>query len=70
MYFRNPTPQPVETPFGGGPITWEAFGSEMKYINMYREVSIQKEYRQKNHAFWNEYLPYVSKVGLLPIEEG
>ena len=67
---RNPTPTPVERPFGAGPITWDAFGSELNYISMYRDVAMEREYRQKNHAFWTEYMTYVSKIDPIPDTRG
>ena len=55
--FSNPTPDPVNNPLGGSTL-WPEFTYEAMDIQFFGPDSIKTmtEYRQKDYAFWGEYL--------------
>ena len=65
--FSNPTPEPVEAPLGHGPITWPALTEdELNFIWIHLDdVETRINYRQKEAAFWREYMSYVVDRELL-----
>ena len=59
--FSDPTPQPVDAPLGHGPISWPALtADELNFLWIHRDdVEARINYRQKEAAFWREYMVYV-----------
>ena len=57
FHCRNPTPSPVSNPLGGV-TTWSEFTmNDMNVLYLGAEgISNEKEYRQKEYSFWNQYL--------------
>jgi hypothetical protein len=73
-YHRNPTPQPVKSPFDDEPVTWEKFSmnDDLKVLDLDWIVSTQKNFRQQRNAFFYDYMaflapPIVSFSGTLRI---
>ena len=64
LYFRNPTPSPVPVPGGRPAITWEAYTQDTyNYLHIgNNEVKMEENRRERNNAFWREYMTYVSKT--------
>ncbi len=51
----------MDAPNDLGPVTWEPFVfDDMNYLYINNEsVVVGKEYRQKDYAFWTEYIAYI-----------
>ena len=59
IYFSNPTPEPVLGP-DNTEVVWSAFSNEqLNYLHMEAEPEVKQNYRQKDYAFWTEYIDYL-----------
>ena len=70
--FSDPTPEPVEAPQGFGPVTWPALTEdELNYFWIHiDDVEPRINYRQKEMAFWREYMSYLIDVEIYNEELG
>ena len=61
MSYSDPTPEPVEAPLGYGPVTWPALTEdELNYMWIHLDdVEPRINYRQKEMAFFRDYMSYV-----------
>jgi len=60
--YGNPTPEPVAAP-GDVPLTWNKFDTtDYRYFYMDRQSAEMTEYRQRNFAFWTQYLTYMLEL--------
>ena len=63
----NPTPEPVDAPQGYGPITWpQLTENELNYMWIHLDdVEPRINFRQKEMAFWREYMSYIVDVEIM-----
>lgn len=66
---RNPTPEPVDTPNDLGEVSWPAFTWDEQNIFYVSNTSISviQDWRQRDYAFWREYLDYVTGDAPIPL---
>ena len=58
---RNPTPEPFPAPGNNLPIEWLPLTSDNhNYLDITTDkISVKQNLRQKNHALWREYIPWI-----------
>ena len=60
MLYSNPTGDTIIAP-DGAPVSWDRFTPEnLTYLKIAYEPVQDKDYRQKEYAFWAEYLQYLT----------
>lgn len=60
--YNDPTPEPVKAPFNDTMTTWDRFSWDdgLKVLWLDAEISTLTDYRQRDYAFWREYLSYIT----------
>ncbi len=62
IFLRNPTPEPVDAPNDLGEHIWDPYTFENTNYFYISNITVyqDQQYRQRDYAFWNEYMRYVA----------